>query len=268
MRKFRLQDRRVIFIVFIFTTLVAINNTAVRYSIFSTRPFYLLLIFLMIGLLALLFLKLKKRSISYINDNGYVVLSAENELEHRHIAKRILERELRPNEIVHHINGKKIDNQIRNLCLMDREKHELFHSWLDWKKKKSGRYPSFNDQKRILVQDYGGTLLEEIFFKNVTANQIEVDATNVDHNFKNNEILDQNLSKMLFEELRKERIRIAREMRLPAYMVFYDRTLHKMVRYKPDTDALMLKMIGPSKYQKYGPYFLAVIKKFLTNNVK
>src|ERR1039457_1543372 len=65
----------------------------------------------------------------YVNSRGYVVLSEENELEHRHIAKQKLGRDLKENEIVHHINGNKTDNQIRNLCLMDREKHEHFHSW-------------------------------------------------------------------------------------------------------------------------------------------
>jgi hypothetical protein len=97
-----------------------------------------------------------------INSNGYVVLAEDNELEHRHVAKVVMGRDLYRNEIVHHINGKKTDNRTANLCLMDREKHELFHTWLRWKKEKSGRYPSFNDQKRILVNEYDGTLLENV----------------------------------------------------------------------------------------------------------
>ena len=103
-----------------------------------------------------------KRSATYINSNGYVVLKEFNELEHRHIAKQLLGRNLHRNEIVHHINGKRTDNRVNNLCLMDGEKHEHFHAWLSWKKEKSGRYPSINDQKRVLEQEYGGMLLEKI----------------------------------------------------------------------------------------------------------
>jgi hypothetical protein len=97
-----------------------------------------------------------------IDENGYVLLSPINEFEHRYIAKKRLGRDLAQDEIVHHINGKKADNEIGNLCLMDREKHEHFHSWLRWKKEKDGGYPSFSDQKRVLVEEYGGTLLENL----------------------------------------------------------------------------------------------------------
>lgn len=99
---------------------------------------------------------------TYINSNGYVVLKECNELEHRHIAKQLLGRNLHKNEVVHHINGKRTDNWVNNLCLMDGEKHEHFHAWLRWKKEKSGRYPSINDQKRVLEHEYGGMLLEKI----------------------------------------------------------------------------------------------------------
>jgi hypothetical protein len=98
----------------------------------------------------------------YINSSGYYVLSRNGELEHRQIAIDLLDRDLYSNEVVHHINGRKLDNHIRNLCLMDREKHELFHSWLRWKREKSGRYPSFKDQIRILKDEYGGILLSSI----------------------------------------------------------------------------------------------------------
>jgi hypothetical protein len=52
---------------------------------------------------------------------------------------------------------------------MDREKHELFHSWLRWKKEKSGYYPRFKDQIRILRDEYGGMILSEITLKEKNA---------------------------------------------------------------------------------------------------
>lgn len=105
---------------------------------------------------------LKSRPAKHTDSRGYVVLSDLKELEHRSIAKQILKRELKQNEIVHHINGKKTDNRIWNLCLMDREKHEHFHSWLKWKKEKSSRYPSIKVQQKTLEEEYDGMLLGKL----------------------------------------------------------------------------------------------------------
>lgn len=97
-----------------------------------------------------------------IDPDGYVVLLPINEREHRYVARHKIGRNLTPDEHVHHISGIKTDNEIENLCLMDGEKHEHFHAWLRWKKEKDGMYPSINDQKRVLAQEYGGTLLETV----------------------------------------------------------------------------------------------------------
>lgn len=122
--------------------------------------------FIGIGVVVLVLLYLfsgvKNKPATYINKWGYVVLTHNNELEHRHIAKQVLGRNLQRNEIVHHINGTKTDNSLRNLCVMDSGQHEYFHSWLDWNKKKKNKYPNFRKQKQVLVEQYGGTLLQNI----------------------------------------------------------------------------------------------------------
>ncbi len=97
-----------------------------------------------------------------INKKGYVVLKEFNELEHRYIARKLLGRELNGNEIIHHINGRKTDNSVNNLCLMNNQKHEYFHGWLRWKKEKTGKYPAISYQKRVLQDEYGGILLEKV----------------------------------------------------------------------------------------------------------
>ncbi len=102
------------------------------------------------------------RKSKYINAGGYVVLGATRELEHRYLAKQVVGRALSKNEVVHHINGKRADNRISNLCLMDRYKHEHFHAWLRWKKKKSGKYPKIKSQKHVLKSEYNGILLSDV----------------------------------------------------------------------------------------------------------
>ena len=124
------------------------------------RRYILLVPIAVFGFFATRFLwRRSNKAKTHLNANGYVVMSRTNELEHRHLAEQILGRDLASNEVVHHINGRKIDNSSANLCVMDREKHEHFHAWLSWRKNKTGFYPRLEDQRRVLETEYGGILL-------------------------------------------------------------------------------------------------------------
>lgn len=93
--------------------------------------------------------------------SGYV-LKIERQLEHRAVAEAILGRKLAVNERVHHIYGLgKNDNRPENLCVIDIDAHDVFHSYLRREKELKGKYPSTATQRRILKDYFGGILLKE-----------------------------------------------------------------------------------------------------------
>ncbi|WP_331776079.1 DNA helicase RecQ [Sulfurospirillum sp. 1612] len=73
-----------------------------------------------------------------------------------------------------------------------------------------------------------------------------------------------------FEALRALRTKIAKEINLPAYVVFSDATLKEMAQKLPhDSDALLqINGVGPSKLEKYGTQFLQKIQEIRTHHEK
>jgi hypothetical protein len=77
----------------------------------------------------------------FIDMNGYARFKETEELVHRYIAERfIIKRVLRTDEVVHHINGNKLDNRKENLQVLKRDEHDFGHGrkavekWLEVKK--------------------------------------------------------------------------------------------------------------------------------------
>lgn len=70
----------------------------------------------------------------------------------------------------------------------------------------------------------------------------------------------------LFEKLRTLRLDIAREEKVPPYIVFSDKTLTHMCVLKPRTKAEMLSVsgVGEFKFEKYGERFLQCIAAYDT----
>ncbi|MBX3233212.1 MAG: ATP-dependent DNA helicase RecQ [Labilithrix sp.] len=69
------------------------------------------------------------------------------------------------------------------------------------------------------------------------------------------------VTKALFERLRARRAEIARESKLPAYVICHDRTLADMAHKKPLTRAALLEVhgMGPARIESYGERFLDVL---------
>jgi ATP-dependent DNA helicase RecQ len=68
----------------------------------------------------------------------------------------------------------------------------------------------------------------------------------------------------LFDKLREVRIEIAREEKLPPYIIFTDKTLVDMCIKLPYTKEVMLAVsgVGEHKYEKYGSYFINAIQDY------
>jgi len=66
----------------------------------------------------------------------------------------------------------------------------------------------------------------------------------------------------LFASLKALRSSIAREEKVPPYVVFTDRTLAELAARRPRTPASLLEVrgVGQAKLDKYGERFLAAIK--------
>lgn len=68
----------------------------------------------------------------------------------------------------------------------------------------------------------------------------------------------------LFELLRKKRWEIAQKQKVPAFMIFSDRSLHDMAKIKPvnKTEFLEVNGVGEAKMKKYGDDIIKTIKEY------
>lgn len=70
-------------------------------------------------------------------------------------------------------------------------------------------------------------------------------------------------SQALWEALRQLRLDLSRELNVPPYVIFHDKTLKEMVAHRPanPSDMLEISGIGQGKLERFGDRFLAAIAK-------
>jgi len=73
--------------------------------------------------------------------------------------------------------------------------------------------------------------------------------------------LDSGTDQALYENLKAARQKMAKTRRVPAYVIFHDRTLVELARVRPQSLEEMLEIngIGESKLKKFGQTLLDVI---------
>lgn len=71
----------------------------------------------------------------------------------------------------------------------------------------------------------------------------------------------------LFEALRAHRLEVARDEKVPPYVVASDRTLRELARQRPTRDEglLLIHGIGPGKAERYGAGLLRIVRSFRRN---
>ena len=71
----------------------------------------------------------------------------------------------------------------------------------------------------------------------------------------------------LYEKLRELRLEFSKKLRLPAYVIFPDKTLIEMAKFKPRNKDDLEKIygVGKAKLKKFGEYFLDAIQKANTD---
>ena len=76
------------------------------------------------------------------------------------------------------------------------------------------------------------------------------------------------VDEVIFESLRTLRSEIAKETKMPAYIIFDNKTLQEIAYLLPDNEEKFLQIngVGAVKYEKYGEQFLALINTLRTND--
>jgi ATP-dependent DNA helicase RecQ len=118
----------------------------------------------------------------------------------------------------------------------------------------------YQESNHLKITDFGWDILKEgKTIKLTKPEKIEKKA------IKKKKVAKQiNANDNLFEQLRNLRQKIAKEERVPAYIIFNDKSLKEMASDMPTTENefLAISGVGMQKFESFGEEFTSVIKTF------
>lgn len=79
---------------------------------------------------------------------------------------------------------------------------------------------------------------------------------------------DLDFDKELFDLLAQKRKEIAKEKKVPPYVIFHNKTFEALAYYMPTTkeDFMAIKGVGNKKFKSYGDIFMGIIEEYIKNS--
>lgn len=87
-----------------------------------------------------------------VYENGYLVFNSDKTYVHRVVAETVLKRSLEDDEVVHHIDGDKLNNQPSNLVVLKSASHSKLHASGVSEYDEQVRWLTANGHKYILLE--------------------------------------------------------------------------------------------------------------------
>ncbi len=121
----------------------------------------------------------------------------------------------------------------------------------------------------IDIEKYGALKIlktgNDILFNSLQFNKREEFLVSKSNLIKDKVYIDEFVGedKKLYEKLRQLRLELAKKLKLPAYVIFPDKSLIEMTKYKPKNLDELEKIygVGQAKLKKFGKYFLRLIEE-------
>lgn len=172
---------------------------------------------------------------------------------------------------VSHIVDILIGNKTENIKKYDHDKLKTFNvgNNLDKKIWQSIIRQLFSaGHINIDIKNYGALKIlksgENILYNSYQFKRREDVLVGKSSNIKNKKIFNNigDEDQILYEKLRQLRLAYAKKLNLPAYVIFPDKTLIEMIKYKPNNlnDLEKIYGVGNAKLKKFGENFIQLIK--------
>jgi len=195
------------------------------------------------------------------------------------IAQKALSVTARMNESESSVMAVNVLRGSQNAKVYDKEYHKLktygigkdisFYDWNDYFVQLTNLGAleiAYNESSALKITPFGWSILKE--GKSIQLSKPIAESEKKAKKTKSKKEPKQKVNKVLFEELRALRTKLAQSEKVPPYIIFSDKSLEDMVTIRPSTTSKFMEVsgVGQNKLAKYGSQFMALIKEFELNN--